>query len=259
MYQKWLKWAIIEAMQSLIPEKPTTWKGFIADPCNLPIQRPGLYFILNVVTQKGYVGISKDVNHRLAIHASYGSPKHLRRTLKRHGKSSFFIIPLFYLTTSDITVLPQLEAQLIKDFDTIANGYNIIEVSEYTGSYGEMFKQAIVLSWTTERRNRNSEIASAQWLNPITRAQKIAGINAAFSTPTVKANQSKAAKRRYSDQAQRKAASRMATEINARPGIRERKSKALSALVWINNGLTNKRINKNLAVPNGWQLGMKSR
>jgi len=309
------------------------WKSFMANPVNLPIPRPGAYMIWNMINGKGYIGISENLQNRLTSHARSGSPSKLRNAIKKYRSKSFIIIPLYYMTNYEPELLLRIEVDLIKTFDTIKWGYNVIEACGRVGPYGPLFSAILQNTWndqrraklteimkkrwsdpeyrnraissmkanpnlrrprsldskarmsisaknrkppnvetrskisksntgkirTAETRSRIAKITKTQWSDNESRAKRIEAINIAFMRPEVKLNQSLGAKRRYEDPAQRAATSKMAAEINARPGMKERKSKASSALIWINNSIINKRLRRDLPLPDGWKLGMKSR
>jgi hypothetical protein len=235
------------------------WKRFLADAQNLPADKPGAYAIWNAITGGIYIGISENVYRRLRAHSGGASPTRLRRAFAKYGKSSFVVIPLFYLTNHDADFLVQLESGLIIEYQAITRGYNIKVTHGSVGPFGAMFSASIQRTWTVDRRRQQSNIARAQWDSHEGRSRKQSGISAAFSRPEVRQNQSVAAIARYASPIERTKSSAMAKEINARPGMKERKSEKLSVLMWVTNGEINKRVPYSSTIPLGWRLGMRRR
>ena len=161
------------------------WFGFQADSDNIPMPRPGVYLITNTVTGKPYVGISQNVRARLASHAKGGSPKRLGNSIRKHGLAVFLVQPIFYSINDDTTELPIVEAFLIEDYDSVRNGYNVIESGGGVGPYGPLFANIL-------RASANSPEGQATWqrlwADPVYREKQRNGLINALADPVIKAN-----------------------------------------------------------------------
>lgn len=120
-----------------------SWRLFRADDRNLPAYRPGIYRIAHIATGRSYIGISRSVAKRLENHAIRNSPAKIRVALAKYGREGFLVEPLYYLiVTDDLSVLAQLERQLIRDYDALESGFNISEGSPpFGGAYGAEFRE----------------------------------------------------------------------------------------------------------------------
>lgn len=121
---------------------PISWHHFRADFDNIPLERPGVYRIVHIETGRSYIGISRDVARRLKAHALGNSPTKMQAALRKYGKEGFLIEPLFYLLSEDhLPWLSILEKELIAQYDTLDNGFNVCEGSPpFGGAYGQEFR-----------------------------------------------------------------------------------------------------------------------
>lgn len=91
---------------------------------------PGVYYIKNIVNQKGYIGKSFKLRKRLLEHYKKRSDKHkvLYKAFDKHGLENFEFTILQYIeenTENLNTVLSELEIYYIKEFNTFKHGYNL--------------------------------------------------------------------------------------------------------------------------------------
>lgn len=122
------------------------WFGFKVDENNIPLELPGCYLIIHISSRKKYVGKSINIFTRLKAHSmGCGGAIKLDNAIKKHGIQSFLVIPLWYLYTntqnSELnSLLIEVESVFISLYDSIKNGYNIIERGP-TGGFGEEYKK----------------------------------------------------------------------------------------------------------------------
>lgn len=98
-------------------------------------RRPsGVYLIVNTVNDKKYVGLSNDVRRRWNEHASRYSNTHgyLYNAMKKYGFDAF---NFYFLEEAEIDRLSDLEAEYIKFYNTVENGYNMISYSTREAFY----------------------------------------------------------------------------------------------------------------------------
>lgn len=86
----------------------------------------GIYFIKNIVTDKVYIGSSRDIQKRIRSHkACLDKNKHhskkLQKSYNKYGKN-FFIFEI--LEICDVQDLERIEKEWITYFDSYKNGYN---------------------------------------------------------------------------------------------------------------------------------------
>jgi len=109
---------------------------------NQPEHRPGAYGLLHLSSNRWYIGIGKDLASRLQDHANFNKwkgEKKLLAILERDGVEAFLAIPLFYQFTYSRKLLLKVETQLITLYDSVRNGFNIIESQENGCEYGLEF------------------------------------------------------------------------------------------------------------------------
>lgn len=97
----------------------------------------------------------------------------------------FVVVPVAYSVHGDTDHLPEIEAALIAEFDTIKNGYNVQAASGAVGPYGEAF----------------AAIAKRVQNDPEMRGRLEAKMRATMSTPEFKAKRSKLSKQIYEERA----------------------------------------------------------
>jgi group I intron endonuclease len=175
------------------------WFGFKALPNNVPEARAGVYCLLNLVTKKLYIGESVSVSVRLASHGD-NSPRKLRNSLNKYGRHNFLVIPLWYgLFEEENKKLQQgIESQYIVEFDTIGNGYNVIQ-NYHQSAYGELWSNYLKQFWTEELRDRQSEITRQQFQEGDRRQKQIDAISALSNRPEVKQRFKELQQRLWSD------------------------------------------------------------
>lgn len=166
--------------------------GFQADSNNIPlIGCAGVYQLINQVNGKCYIGISQDVARRIRQHSDAKQRK-LGNAIRKYGTLQFMVNPVAYSIDDRTDWLPVLEAQLIAEFDSVKNGYNVVEASNLVGPYGEEFAQIV-----REYHKAHPEIAGPRFKNwwqsmsPEDRKEfldsrepaRLAGIKAFYSDP----------------------------------------------------------------------------
>jgi NUMOD3 motif-containing protein/GIY-YIG catalytic domain-containing protein len=181
-----------------------TWNGFVADDANLPLPRPGCYLLKCLDNEKRYYGISYDLAGRTKNHARSVRPKIGRPTrtsklingLRKHGIDRFIVIPIVYSIDGSIDWLPIFEAEMIAEYDTVRNGYNVLEAWRRAGPPGEEFRAIMKAAANTPEALANRAAAArSSWADPETSASR----RAAFADPDVRARKSVAAKARTDD------------------------------------------------------------
>lgn len=90
-----------------------------------------IYVIKNLINQKVYIGRTyKNVHHRFrehltSIHRSVAGCRHLVNAIKTYGKHNFYVE--FLCCTENEETSFDLEKFFIKQFDSIKNGYNLLD------------------------------------------------------------------------------------------------------------------------------------
>lgn len=183
-------------MWNFSPEELRDWYGFKVLRTNIPKKKCGGYLFVNLLNDKCYVGISNTGDGVHSRGRSHGnkSPNKFRNALIKHGKENFLFLPLFYATEGmsreDIC---RIETDLIVDYDSIDDGYNVLASGGGAGPYGEAFseimKEAIARPEVRKRRidglNRPEVQARinagkrAAWADPEVRAKYIAALDEA--------------------------------------------------------------------------------
>ena len=211
-----------------------TWRGFRADPENLPLARPGVYLIRHIASGKAYVGISGNVARRLMEHSERRDQR-VSKAIRKHGQGRFHITPLFYSTTGT-GCLPQVEADLIRQLNTVwPHGYNVAESDGIVGPYGTVFSELMrtkgLAEWAAEpsRRETMSRRMSAQWADPEYRARRTQGIRAHTSTPEHRTRAAETAARLWADPAHHSFMRAISKAKMADPEARMRLSRANAA------------------------------
>lgn len=127
---------------------------------NIPLQRPGVYRIRELASGKTYIGISRNLLIRARQHAYAKGSGKLANAIRKHGAEAFLFEPIFYCLThvSDISFLPQMEAELIIEYDSVNAGYNIIEACGRVGPYGAEFAKLIAESHAKRTPEERSAI-----------------------------------------------------------------------------------------------------
>lgn len=106
----------------------------------------GVYRITNVVNGKCYIGISNNIKNRIASHRHFlkkgNCSKKLQRAYKKYGLDSFQVDVLDIMDGASRHELIEREAQRIVENDSVANGYNIVQVAR-EAEFGEEFSAAV--------------------------------------------------------------------------------------------------------------------
>ena len=111
---------------TLGPVPLAEWQGARVLAANIPEDRPGVYGLCCLATGKWYVGrAEKSLARRLKDHirgGGYSSSK-LRHALEEYNWSFWVVVPLAY-SLNGIECLPEIEDQLIRDYNSLGDGYN---------------------------------------------------------------------------------------------------------------------------------------
>jgi hypothetical protein len=181
------------------------WHGILVYRSNIPRSKAGVYLLTNTVNGKQYVGIGQDIAKRIRQHfaTSSGSTR-LGRAIAKYGVQSFIAEPIYYSTTGT-DGLPEIEANLIASYATVASGYNIVAAYGGVGPYGEKFAQIIRDSQRLpevrlassirmkarmadpEQRKLIAEWSTLSWLDPVIRARRLDGLMSVRDVITGKA------------------------------------------------------------------------
>jgi hypothetical protein len=110
---------------SAIEPQLVPWRGgFMVDPRNVPLARPGVYRIWHLDSGRCYVGAALNIKARLYSHTDCkASTAQLQEDVQAHGQGAFVVEPLFDVTSRECN-LAQIEADTIAEFDAITRGYN---------------------------------------------------------------------------------------------------------------------------------------
>lgn len=123
------------------------WREWRILPGITPLSRPGGYLIRNIVNGKPYIGISgvkTGIAGRIDGHKRGDSGRKFRNAVRKYGPGAFLVTPLFYVVGEvDKEWLQEVEADLIRDYDSVANGYNTVAAAGGVGPYGPEFGKII--------------------------------------------------------------------------------------------------------------------
>jgi len=265
------------------------WYGFKIAKSNRPEGRAGVYMITHIETGCSYIGISNNVERRVLQHARSkkdSGTTRLHAAITKAGCGGFMVIPLFYNLASNTTGLALIEAALIKQHDTVANGYNFVSASRGAGPYGAAFCEAIHIAQAKpECRRKILEFANC----PIQRAKRGLAIAAAHARPEVKAKllaryrvdvamlskTPEAIAKRIATEASPETKARRSAAIKAMHAVPANKQIHLDAVrkatanpvrnakisaartgkVWITDGVSNRAVYPD-SIPAGWRRGM---
>jgi group I intron endonuclease len=246
-----------------------TWNKFRIAEDNIPLKKPGGYLATHILSGKKYVGISFDVELRLKEHAAGrgGSPK-FERAIKKYGPEAFIVTPLFYIQDKDRNYLLDAETSLINIYDSLKNGYNIIE-KNLRGGYGPEFSSCVAAAWKRPGvRERHTKTTS----DPAWKRQRSEIAKEVFSRPEVKRILSKARKSWYTNPENRKktahkvSLSLSSPEAKIKHGTTSRVNRAKPEVkakyialrgkrITITDGCKEKSIPKDQEIPEGWYRG----
>jgi group I intron endonuclease len=234
------------------------WKGFRAFAWNLPLARPGVYLITNLLNGKRYVGISVNLKLRLRVHR-YGSrtPTKLKGAFDKYGIGSFLIEPIYY-SLDGTDHLPVIEADLIAVYDSIRNGYNVMAAFGNVGPAGPVFAETVARAWDNrdDTKQRLSEFRRAQWQDPEIRAAQCAAMVEASKRPEVKQRRSAAKSRSWKDHALRDQNSRANKLAWADPALLAEHAARFTGRIYITDGITTRMVFPHEPLAEGWHIGV---
>jgi group I intron endonuclease len=228
------------------------WRGFKVLERNIPEYRPGIYCIQNMLNEKKYVGISQNVATRLL---DYTSPERssigpiIRSALLKYKVSSFLLLPLYYQDDYNREILLEMERAYIKLFDSVRNGYNVLESSKGGPRYGLLFQTICKqIHSTPESRARKSTRIRETWSDP--QYRKVRGSKNAivWERPEIKAAR-KASLMRIASSA----------EIKLKRSLHQSVTLKANPYNLITNGINNRKLLKTEQLPDGWHYGLTHR
>ena len=191
---------------------------------------------------KRYFGITKDFEKRKVGHRKDAERKgHLpvHCAIRKYG---FENLQFILRAIGDEEYIKQLEISAIAAWNTTNRrfGYNVTEGGE--GTKGAVFGAIIkeVLARPDVRKRHLDAIR-----DPNTRARVGAGSRAAQQDPVVKERQRAGTK-----------AALERPEVKAKLGIAARRYWRLDPLIWITDGIVNRRIHASSVIPEGWRRGL---
>ena len=131
-----------------------------------------IYCVVNLLNDKKYVGQTKYLpQKRFSGHCADAKTRNMRRGLaraiKKHGPESFVVEQLCSATSREEA--NALERKLIKFFDCLTNGYNMLSGGAGNRTKGNPHTK------TPEWRTKISEIRKRLWADPEKRQKMIDG------------------------------------------------------------------------------------
>src|ERR1700726_2957086 len=159
------------------------WREFMVDPKNIPLALPGVYSITHLDTGRRYIGISGNVLKRLAHRAKHPGSGRIGEAIRALGPAAFLLEPLYY-SLNGASGLPAIEADMIADFDSMTNGFNVQRRSDRAGDRGPLFAAAIRDGLRSPDVQETIRKRSA---NPEFRQKLSAGVRRALRDPAMMA------------------------------------------------------------------------
>jgi group I intron endonuclease len=211
------------------------------------------YIVTSKIDDRKYVGISRRSNASIrwkehVKNAARGKRTYLYTAIREHGCDAFTVTVVGVAKTWD--ELCVLEAELINRYDTCwPNGYNMTLGGD--GVVGYSFSEQV--------RQRLSETRKGLMTPAMLAARKATGIARIGKkhNETTRAKLSERAKLRDNS----KNISKATAARKGKP-LSDAHKRALSALhinlVWITNGLRNRKIPRGSPIPEGWRIGRMS-
>ena len=225
------------------------WKGLNVLLGNIPRRRPGVYGFWHLVTNRWYIGVSKNLASRLVEYADASSVSTGRRfkfALQMYGIEAFVCFPLFYQEVYERSELLKIETTFIRIFDAVRNGFNIIENTHPGYGYGDEFISICKeIHQKDEVRKIHSNAAKLTWSDPEYKLERIKKNIEVWNRPENAAARAESLLR-----------------IRSSKEITEKKSKSVSKFYianpyrYITNGSTNKKLFGRQDVPEGWHYGI---
>ena len=258
------------------------WKGFQAFAWNLPLAKPGVYRITNLLNGKVYIGISVNVRKRLRVHlnGTRTGPK-LKAAFNKYGFDKFLIEPLYYVIDGKTDQLPSIEMDLIAAYDSGRRGYNIMLANGKVGPYGEEFAQIITTALARPEvreklkryqnrpdvKARHSAVMAAFLNTPEQKAfrrdlairenakpERRAAINKTLKSPEYRAKASAIHKIVQNDPALLARRHPIVLAAARTPARREKIAASRRGRMWITDGTLNLIVPLGV-IPNGWRRG----
>lgn len=267
-------------------------RSFHVSATHPPLAHPGVYSIIHLATGRRYIGLSKDIHHRLRQHARGRSDSPaIAAAIREHGVGAFAAEALYY-SLSGATNLSDVEAEMIERFDSVAKGFNVQSRSGSGGARGEAFARRVregkarpdVQAKTLhnardpEQRARRGDAIREAFDDPEMRERHRRAVAAVQRDPTHKARMREVydspeyrAKLRAVRALDRDAKSARMRVWHADPLAKERHRRAVQATcslernaaiaeskrgkVWITNGATNRLQAPDAEIPAGWRRG----
>jgi hypothetical protein len=231
--------------------KTENWFGLNIYVCNPPEHKPGVYGIQNLLTKKWYIGIGQDLAVRALDYtnpdkASIG-PK-FRFTLLKNELRNFIIVPLFYQLNYNRDQLLAVETELIAVYNSVQNGYNVIENTTTGPGYGEEFRALCkAVHNQPEMIIQHSEVAFAQWADPVAKQKRVKINIEVWNRPE-----------------KTKARADSLLKIASSPEILKKRGRSVSKFlkenpfIYVTNGIENRKLFSE-EIPKGFRKGLTHR
>lgn len=200
------------------------WFGFLYDPGNKPLSRPGVYRIVHLSSKRNYIGASKNVAGRLIGHVKTAHSE-IHRAIRR-DPTNFKIQPLYYtLSCSTLEELPSVESSMMWAYKGHTHGYNTRRVT-----------------------SRNMHASDAN-------ERRIASIKRTMSTPEFKKARGDKMREIHSRKDVKEKHRASVTAANANPATKELIAASKRGRIWITDGVETKQVTASGPFPAGWIRG----
>lgn len=163
---------------------------------NPPIARAGIYRVFHNTSEKSYIGKAKVLDRRKRSHerGTSKAPK-LRNAIKKYGVEAFTFAPIFIVF--DPIDLSWAETILIKEYDSVDNGYNVYY--DNNGPMPEDFNERVKNANTPEVRAKRAKSIKLAHQRPEVQERVRNANKENLSRPKVRAKLSKSCSAFYSN------------------------------------------------------------
>jgi group I intron endonuclease len=112
----------------------------------------GCYKITNKVNGKIYIGMSTNLEKRRFDHfkKSQKAVRKLYNAFEKYGKENFVYEVIYIQLNGTLENLAHAEQQLIREFNSVRDGYNILPASRGRGAYGPEWSEKMRLYYQSE-------------------------------------------------------------------------------------------------------------
>ncbi len=227
-----------------------------------------IYCITNKVNGKQYVGqtIQESPSRRGRAHFQKDANGILRHALKKYGREAFVFEVIG--AAVDQEFLDLLEEAAVNLLGTISPcGYNM----RNGGKGGGKLSAAMCEEFTKQRNTPEYRLSASKKQKivqnrPDVKIRQRLGVLAAYARPGFIEKKNAATKVALAKPEIRQKLREARRKILATPGFREKHAKSIHAakerisasikkLKWITDGINNRRVHKELPLPEGWRFG----